>query len=198
MPDNKIEDYYEILQVSPRADRDTIERVFRFLANRFHPDNRDTGDVDRFTEIVDAYDVLSSAAKRAQYDLNYESVRQARWKLFSQESTGDELAGDNRVRLAIMSILYVVRRNNPSEPGVGSIELERLLDCPETVLRFHIWYLKENGWVTRLETGFLAITAVGVDKLFELGGPAHANEHIIRRGKLHTPRTQRAIAGLDH
>lgn len=198
MPDNKPMDYYEILQVSPRADRDTIERVFRFLANRFHPDNRDTGDVDRFTEIVDAYDVLSSAAKRAQYDLNYESVRQARWKLFSQESAGNEIAADNGVRLAIMSILYVVRRNNPSEPGVGSMELERLLDCPETVLRFHIWYLKENAWVTRLETGFLAITAVGVDKLFELGGPVHGDEHIIRRGKLHTPRTQRAISGLDH
>src|SRR5258708_36392957 len=128
MSDNNPVDYYEILQVSPRADRDTVERVFRFLANRFHPDNRDTGDVDRFTEIVDAYEVLSSAAKRAQYDLSYESVREARWKLFSQESAGDEIAADNRVRLAIMSILYVVRRNNPSEPGVGSIELERLLD----------------------------------------------------------------------
>src|SRR6266550_1591231 len=193
MPDTNLEDYYEILQVSPRADRDTIERVFRFLANRFHPDNRESGNVDRFTEIVAAYEVLSSAAKRAEYDLNYETLRQARWKLFSQESAEDEVASDNRVRLALMSILYVVRRNNPSEPGVGSIELERLLDCPETILRFHIWYLKENGWAARLETGFLAITALGVDKLFELGGPAHADEQIIRRGKLRTPRTQRAI-----
>src|SRR5438105_8308 len=141
MPETELTDYYEVLQVSPRADRDTIERVFRFLANRFHPDNRETGNVDRFTEIVDAYDVLSSAPKRAQYDINYESVRQARWKLFSQEAAENEVATDNRMRLAIMSILYVVRRNNPSEPGVGSIELERLLDCPEAVLRFHIWYL---------------------------------------------------------
>jgi len=70
---------------------------------------------------------------------------------------------------AIMSILYIVRRNNPSEPGVGSMELERLLECPEPVIRFHCWYLKENNWITRLDTGYMAITAHGVDRLFELG-----------------------------
>jgi hypothetical protein len=91
-----------------------------------------------------------------------------------------------------MSILYIVRRNHPGEPGVGTMELERLLECPEAVIRFHLWYLKENQWIMRLETGFLAITALGVDKLFELGGPAQ-NQKVIRRGNMHTPRTQRAI-----
>jgi curved DNA-binding protein CbpA len=191
-----LKDHYEILQVSPRADRDTIERVFRYLANRFHPDNRDTGDVDRFTEIVDAYEVLSSAVKRAQYDLSYETVREARWKLFSGETTEDEIGSDNRIRLGVMSILYIVRRNHPTEPGVAAMELERLLECPEPVIRFHIWYLKENQWIVRLDTGMLAITALGVDKLFELGGPGHANQHVIRRGNLHTPRShQKAIVG---
>jgi curved DNA-binding protein len=32
-------DYYEFLQISPNADVDTIHRVYRFLAARFHPDN---------------------------------------------------------------------------------------------------------------------------------------------------------------
>jgi curved DNA-binding protein len=188
-----LKDLYEILQVSPRADRDTIERVFRYLANRFHPDNRETGDVDRFTEIVDAYEVLSAAAKRAKYDLSYESVREKRWKLFNHESVGEDVDTDSRIRVAVLSILYVVRRNNSAEPGVGSGELERLLECPEPVIRFHIWYLRENAWVTRLDTGYLAITAMGVDKLFELGGPAQHNEAVIRRGNMSTPRNQRAI-----
>jgi DnaJ domain len=193
MANSELKDYYEILQVSPRADRDTIERVFRYLANRFHPDNRETGDAERFTEIVDAYEVLSSAAKRAKYDLSYESVREARWRLFSQDSAADDLETDTRIRLAIMSILYVVRRNNPAEPGVGAVELERLLECPEPVVGFHCWYLRENNWITRLETGYLAITAMGVDRLFELGGPANSAPQLIRRGNMHTPRTQRAI-----
>ena len=193
MPDSPLKDYYEVLQVSPRADRDTIERVFRYLANRFHPDNRETGDAERFREIVDAYELLSSAAKRAQYDLSYERVREARWRMFSQDSVDDNVTADGRIRLAIMSILYVVRRNNPSEPGVGAVELERLLECPEPVVKFHCWYLRENTWITRLDTGALAITAMGVDRLFELGGPAHAHPQLIRRGNLHTPRAQRSI-----
>jgi len=193
MADSGLKDHYEVLQVSPRADRDMIERVFRYLANRFHPDNRETGDRDRFTEIVEAYDVLSSAVKRAQYDLSYETVREKRWKLFSQETTEDDVGTDRRIRLAILSIMYIVRRNNPGEPGVGIMELERLLECPEPVLKFHSWYLKENQWIARLETGMLAITATGIDRLFELGGPSNSTPEVIRRGNMHTPRSQRAI-----
>ncbi|MEP6905808.1 MAG: J domain-containing protein, partial [Gemmatimonadales bacterium] len=182
----------EVLQVSPRADHETIERVFRYLAHRFHPDNPDTGDADRFSEIAEAHRILSSGEQRAKYDLNYETVRESRWKMFSQDTSNDDLATDTRIRHALMSILYVVRRNNPGEPGVGAMELERLLECPETVVKFHCWYLRENNWIMRLDTGFIAITALGVDKLFELGGPAHA-QPVISRGNMHTPRTQRAL-----
>ena len=37
-------DYYEFLQISPNAEPETIHRVYRFLAGRYHPDNPDTGD----------------------------------------------------------------------------------------------------------------------------------------------------------
>jgi curved DNA-binding protein CbpA len=37
-------DYYEILELSSNANSGTIERMFRYLAQRYHPDNRDTGD----------------------------------------------------------------------------------------------------------------------------------------------------------
>jgi hypothetical protein len=190
--DPHLPDYYEVLQVSPRADRDTIERVYRFLAHRFHPDNQESGNAERFTELVDAYRVLSDADARTRYDLSYDKIRESRWKLFGQDSVGNEVVSDSRIRHAIMSILYVTRRNNPTEPGVGTVELERLIGCPETVIRFHVWYMKENNWVARLETGLLAITAVGVDRLFDLGGPAKAGPHLLRRASL-TPRTLAAL-----
>jgi len=44
----KLPDYYEILQISPNADTDTIHRVFQLLAARLHPDNPQTGDRDKF------------------------------------------------------------------------------------------------------------------------------------------------------
>ena len=43
-------DYYELLQVSPRADQETIERVFRHLARRYHPDTRDSGNAAKFAQ----------------------------------------------------------------------------------------------------------------------------------------------------
>lgn len=183
MPDSPLPDYYETLQVSPRADRETIERVFRHLANRYHPDNRDSGDANKFSELVEAHNVLADAAKRAAYDVSYERIRESRWRIFNQDSATGEIANDARVRLAILSLLYVARRNNVLEPGVGIIELERVLAVPVPVLEFQMWYLRENTWVERLISGHFAITATGVDKLFELGGPHKAGPHLLKEGE---------------
>ncbi len=62
-------DYYEFLQISPNADHDTIHRVYRFLAARFHPDNPETGDVDTFNMLRTAYDVLSKQETKTQFDI---------------------------------------------------------------------------------------------------------------------------------
>src|SRR5687767_10714995 len=74
-------DYYEILEISPNANSETIERVFRYLAMRYHPDNQDTGDLARFSEIVDANNTLKDPVKRAQYDIQYKSRSGFRTKL---------------------------------------------------------------------------------------------------------------------
>ena len=182
MPPSQLPDYYEILQVSPRADSETIERVFRHLAKRFHPDNRDSGNADSFAALVEAHTVLSDPEQRATYDVNYERVREARWKLFDQGSSASEIVSDNRIRAAILSLLYVARRNNVTEPGVGVMELERILSVPDSVIQFQTWYLRENGWIERLSTGMWAITASGVDKLFELGGPGKTGPYLLREG----------------
>lgn len=193
MAESNVADYYEVLQVSPRADHETIERVFRYLAHRFHPDNLETGDAERFTELVDAYRVLGDSMERTKYDLTYERLRQGRWQLFAQESVNNDIATDNRIRIAILSILFIARRNNPSQPGVGGVEIERVLNCPEPVIRFHTWYLRENNWITRLDTGYLAITAMGVDRVFELGGPIKSGPQLLRRGSVITPTNQEAV-----
>ena len=51
MSSNEIEDYYELLQVSDVAEPETINRVYRMLAQRYHPDNRETGNESRFRAI---------------------------------------------------------------------------------------------------------------------------------------------------
>jgi hypothetical protein len=175
-------DHYEVLQVSPRADHETIQRVFRHLAKRFHPDNTESGDPERFKVVMEAFRVLSQPKLRAKYDAAYEQVRETRWRIFDQETSANDVAADRRVRVAALSLLYAARRNDPDRPGIGVVELERLLGCPEEHMKFHLWYLKENGWIQRTESGAFAITATGVDRVLDLGGPAKQGVPLLEAG----------------
>lgn len=158
-------DYYEALQLSPNATSDTIERVYRILAKRYHPDNQDTGDSLKFAEVHRAFEALSDAEARAAYDVSYDEHRSATWKVFRQEGADEARANDRRLFHGILSLLYIARRRDPENGGLGAVTLERMLGCPQEHLDFPLWYLRQRGWVERLENGYLAITADGVDKL---------------------------------
>ena len=167
MSQDSFVDYYEDLQVSSNADQETIERVHRLLAKRYHPDNRVTGDSEKFRIITSAYKVLSDAEKRAAFDAIYENARNQQLKALSKVSPSEDFENDQHIRHAILSILYIDRRKNPSDSGVGSWRLEKLLEWPEKILEFHIWYLKEKNWIQRVDTGGFAITASGVEVVEE-------------------------------
>ena len=60
---------YETLGVSENASADEIKKSYRKLARKYHPDiNKEESAVDKFKEINAAYEVLSDADKKAQYD----------------------------------------------------------------------------------------------------------------------------------
>ena len=158
-------DYYEVLQLSPRATSETIERVYRLLAKRYHPDNLQTGSVERFAEVRDAHDVLSNPERRAAYDVRYDEVQGIQWKVFNQETAEEGRGDDRRVIHAILSILYVERRRDPARGGLGMVFMERTLGIPEEHLKFPLWYMKQHGWIEVLESGQIAITIEGIDKL---------------------------------
>ena len=56
-------DYYEILELSAKANAGTVERVFRHLATRYHPDNRETGNRAIFDLVIEAHNVASRSGK---------------------------------------------------------------------------------------------------------------------------------------
>src|SRR5436190_11440694 len=63
-------DYYEILGVIKTASQEEIKKAYRKVAIQFHPDknpgNKEAE--DKFKEAAEAYEILSDADKRAQYD----------------------------------------------------------------------------------------------------------------------------------
>jgi curved DNA-binding protein len=171
MPQNATADYYEILQISPRADQETIERVYRLLAKRYHPDNKVTGDEQKFNILINAYRVLSDPEKRAAYDASHESASTQQWGEFLQMSPGGGAEQDIRINQAVLSLLYKARRRDAEKPAIGVVEIERLLGVPEQHLSFHMWYLKEKKWIKREETGGFSITVDGVDEVIKKGFP---------------------------
>ena len=158
-----VPDYYELLQISPNADPDMIHRVYRLLAQRYHPDNTESGDEQTFRAITEAYHVLSEPDKRAAYDVNLHSYRQVRWRIFDQKQAALGKLAEKSKRRGVLELLYTQRCNEPEKPSMNLHELEDLLGCPREQLEFSLWYLKENALVTKMDNGRFAVTAKGVD-----------------------------------
>lgn len=158
-------DYYELLQVSQNADGDTIQRVFRHLAKKHHPDSQASTDDRRFRQLVEAHDTLTNPEARAGYDVKYQEYWNRKWKLASDASDGSAFGNDRETRARLLSLFYVQRRRSMTSPGLGEYEVARLLRVPLELVEFHIWYLRAKGWIERLDSGMLAISALGVDQV---------------------------------
>ena len=63
-------DYYEVLDASRDATPDQLKKSYRRLAMKYHPDQNpdDENAAEKFKELTEAYQVLSDANRRAQYD----------------------------------------------------------------------------------------------------------------------------------
>jgi hypothetical protein len=158
------EDFYDTLQVSDKADPDTIHRVFRILAQRYHPDNRETGSADLFRAISVAYGVLSDPEKRASYDVQRNSAGKLKRRIFSDAAVTRGAEAEKRKRAGILSLLYTKRLNDPQQPSMNLREMEDLLACPKEHLEFSLWYLKERGMVLKGDSASYSITVSGVDE----------------------------------
>ena len=168
--DSSLPDYYEILQVSPQADLDTIQRVYRMLAQRFHPDNAETGNDARFRLVMQAYRALSDPESRTAYDVKHKAATALRWRIFGKPDDVDGFEDENKKRWAVLSALYMKRKREPDKPAVRLRNLELLLGCPHEHLQFSLWYLRGKAYVLAADSGCYEITPEGADAL-EAAGP---------------------------
>lgn len=161
-------DHYETLQISANAEPETVHRVYRLLAQRFHPDNSETGNANRFRLVSEAYAVLGTLEKRAQYDVAHQQQQQDRWRLAAKVAEADtDFGTEQAVRVMVLEVLCSRRRLEPNEPGVFIADIEKLTGRPREHLEFTTWYLVQKKLVQRTDNSLLAITAEGVEYLEE-------------------------------
>jgi curved DNA-binding protein len=167
-------DYYEALQISPNADQETVHRVYRVQAQRFHPDNQDTGSASTFRLIADAYQILSDPKKRADYDMQHRNSRHQEKREPLPENPASTLADEHRKRHEILTVLYRKRLAQPDQPAMGLRDLLDGLGMTREQLEFSLWYLKEGGYLLRTDSARHSITLKGVELIETLA--VHRNE----------------------
>ena len=157
--------YYDLLQISPQAERETIERVYRLLAARYHPDNQETGDADRFRLIQEACEVLRNPARRKEYDLQFETSAAKPLPVFLGKEFTDGIDAEAKIRIGVLCLLYTKRRANPDYAALSLLDMENIMAFPRERLLFALWYLRAKRYVLQDDRSSFIISAEGVDYL---------------------------------
>ncbi|WP_170234968.1 DnaJ domain-containing protein [Croceicoccus sediminis] len=183
-------DYYKVLKVNPDCDARILELAYHYFAKMYHPDNAATADPDRFAETIEAYRILRDPEKRAAYDRTYNRGSGASFE-FPQS---DELALDEKSALSdaethakILSFLYKRRREHASDAGVIGWLLQEMLGCSEDHFEFHVWYLKNKGFIEVTEQGTIAVTIAGVDHVIASSRTRQADTLMLQQGPIVAP-----------
>ncbi len=164
MSDKEFVDYYELMQISPNAEVATVQRVYRMLAARYHPDNPETGDTDKFVQLQKAYAVLSDPEARSAYDSQLTQQSSQPMPVFEMKEFVVGIDAEMNRRIGVLCLLYNRRRASADHPGLSVLDMETKMSLPREYLEFTIWYLKEKGLVRRDEsTSEIMISAEGID-----------------------------------
>jgi curved DNA-binding protein CbpA len=157
--------YYDLMQINPRAEIETVQRVYRILAARYDPRNPQTGDPERFRMLTEAYEVLSNPVKRSEYDRWLESSQGSPLSIFLGKEFTDGIDAEAKIRVGVLCLLYSKRRANPDFAALSLLDMENLMAFPRERLLFAIWYLRAKRYVMQDDRSSFIITAEGVDFL---------------------------------
>jgi hypothetical protein len=163
-PDSAAEpDHHALLRAGVAGDAEGLDRLYRALAFRYHPDNRETGNVEIFLRIREAYRILSPSQRHRE---NLEIAKPLK-KIGLQA----ELRELNNKRHAVLGLLCQRRISDYRNAFVSPVELESLTGIGADEVGFILWYLREKGAVTLSENSY-TISAVGIDILESAHQPA--------------------------
>jgi curved DNA-binding protein len=159
-------DYYDLMQISPKAELETIKRVYKLLVSRLHPDNTVTGDAEKFLLLRRAFETLSDPQRRSAFD--QERHAQERKALPPPIDPAEFAKGvdvELGRRVAILTLLYRQRQTDPDRQGLSLLELEQMIKCPSESVTFTTWYLQNKNYLGSADNSDFVITPAGIDYL---------------------------------
>jgi len=157
--------YYDLLQINPKAEVETIDRVYRILASRYHPDNKQTGDAEKFRLLTHAHQLLKDPVKRKEYDRQFEVNPAGPLPIFLGKEFADGIDSEAMIRVGVLCLLYSKRRANPDYAALSLLDMENIMAFPRERLLFAIWYLRAKRFVLQDDRSSFIISAEGVDYL---------------------------------
>jgi hypothetical protein len=161
----KFQDHYALFGLDPKADSETIQKVYTKYSERYHPDNKDTGDKEKFDAVNLAFEVLSDPLLRREFD-KLKGVSQDDGVVrFSGPTFFDALGRDLGLRTALLCVLYDRRRTRPFTPSLPMRSIENIVDATIEELGLALWYLKQRGLASNDDKSSLLITVEGMDYL---------------------------------
>src|ERR1700693_6485945 len=156
---------YDLLQINPHAEIETIERVYRILAGRYHPDNQATAGAEKFRVLNDAYQMLRDPAKRAEYAKEFQGAPAGPLAIFLGKEFADGIDSEAKIRIGVLCLLYSKRRANPDYAALSLLDMENIMAFPRERLLFALWYLRAKRFVVQDDRSSFIISAEGVDYL---------------------------------
>jgi hypothetical protein len=161
----KFQDHYKLLEIDPKSGLEAIQQAYGKLVQKYHPRNTQTGDQEKFDALNLAYEVLSDAGLRAEFDKLRSGGEDKTEFNFSGLSFFAALGHETALRAALLCLLYDRRRLKPFTPGLSMRRVENILETTPEGLNFALWYLKQRSLVTNDDKSNLLITVDGMDYL---------------------------------
>ncbi|HTW64614.1 MAG TPA: J domain-containing protein [Bryobacteraceae bacterium] len=161
----KFQDHYAVLGVEPKSDSETIQRAYAKLAQKYFPNNPETGNAEMFEAINMAYETLSDPQLRATFDKLKGVNQDDGGPKFSGFEFFDALGRETILRSAVLCVLYDRRRTKPATPSLSMRHLEIMLELTAGELSSALWYLKQRGLAASDDKSSLQITVDGMDFL---------------------------------
>ena len=154
---------YEILEVSENASMETINKIYKIQAKRYHPDLQ-TNEADKLKaeekmkQINDAYSVLSDGQKRKEYDQKLEQEREIKRQQdeqniinnvarnYSEAQRGEQTNNtvNNNSNVQNNTVYYKPRNNESNNNQKVYTEKDYIRDYNKKLRRFRMQLFGKN------------------------------------------------------